>query len=77
LQFFALVLIIFAVEVVGSVLAFVYYPQTETAVLNNIAEYQVENGTEPRNAASEGLDLLQDSVSAISLCLEESSFVFY
>ena len=56
---------IFAAEVVGSVLAFVFYPQTETTVIASFKEYQIKNGSEVRNAASYAWDALQRSVSLL------------
>ena len=48
LQFFAIVLIIFIVEIVGGVLAFVYLPQARMLVSSTVVLYDPFNDTDAR-----------------------------
>jgi len=52
------VLLIFIIEIVGAILAFVYYPQVEEAIINSMSDYNPSNETDPITAAWDTLQLL-------------------
>lgn len=56
--FFAIVLVIFIVEIVGAILAFVYYPQVEEVIIDSMADYKPNNDTDPLTLAWDALQEL-------------------
>lgn len=60
-QFFFCVLLIFIIEVVGGVLAFVFYPDAEQVAIDSMSKY---NEDSPQgNSIKTGWDALQEGVS--------------
>lgn len=63
--FFALILILFIIEIVGGVLAFVFYPRAKEAALSSMNRYN--GGTEEDQIITAGWQLLQETFECCGL----------
>ena len=61
LQFFGLVLVIFIVQIVGGILAFVYYPSVEEGIVASISQYG--GSSEEAQAITAAWNTVQEAVS--------------